>query len=181
MRCVSPIWSFMARRFHTLSFRTVRIVAVFSLCLGACPSCMVPPPEVQEEENLPPWVDWTVTFPASDDLIFERFVDSRQEFRIEDAVFDPEGDSIDIVWYWESDNDPPTPIFGDQTMEMSPCDIRSLANSAKGSAFSVKVLVSDGALTWTGDPDAPLPVRVEEGHQVSKRIWLVTLLGECPQ
>jgi len=99
------------------------------------------------------------------------------EFRIDGAVFDPEGDGVEIVWYWIADNGLPTAWYGDEVMSLTPCDLRALANASR---VSVKVLVSDGNLKWTGRADRPLPVDVEEGFQVAKRVWEVTLVGECP-
>lgn len=146
-----------------------------ALCLPA--ACVVPPPEELEAENLPPYLDWTATVPLQDQFIFSRNAEGRIEFRIDGAVDDPEGDRLDIVWYWVADTGLPTVWYGDLAMTLTPCDLRVLANAQR---MSVKVLVSDGTLTWTGQADTPLPVEVEEGHSVAKRVWEVTLVGECP-
>ncbi len=140
-------------------------------------ACLVPPPEELESENLPPYLEWTATVPLQDQFVFSRNAEGRIEFRIDGAVADPEGDRLDIVWYWVADTGLPTVWYGDSVMTLTPCDLRVLANAQR---MSVKVLVSDGELVWTGQADTPLPVTVEEGHTVAKRVWEVTLVGECP-
>lgn len=139
--------------------------------------CVVPPPEEVESENLPPFLDWAETVPLQDQFVFSRNAEGRIEFRIDGAVDDPEGDRLSIVWYWVADSGLPTVWYGDMTMTLSPCDLRTLADAER---MSVKVLVSDGELTWTGLADTPLPVTVEEGHSIAKRVWEITLVGECP-
>lgn len=169
----------MARWLRRLNscWRSARLVGCLLAALFLPPACVVPPPEDMDAENLPPYLDWTATVPLQDQFIFSRNAEGRIEFRIDGALDDPEGDRLDIVWYWVADGGLPTVCYGDVSMTLTPCDLRILANAQR---VSVKVLVSDGQMTWTGQADTPLPVVVEEGHSVAKRVWEVTLVGECP-
>ncbi len=147
--------------------------------LIAATACVIPPPEIREQDNLPPRIDWSLTQPSLDEPVFNRTTEDRIEFRIDEAVTDPEGDPLYVLWYWEAPDGVPTAVFGTGTMELRPCDSRKLANASPGQYVAVKVLVSDGRLTWTGDPDDDLPATFPDGFEVARRVWYMKLLGEC--
>lgn len=137
----------------------------------------MPPPEGEQAVNQPPFIDWSLTYPEADEFGRSRNANAQLEFRIDGAFYDPDGDQIDIVWYWIADKGAPTVWFGDETMTLDPCELRTLAEAA---TVWVHVLVSDGVMSWTGEPGVPFPVDVDDDSFVVKRMWTVSLTGECP-
>lgn len=173
----------MARLLHLRALSLARGKALSFLLVLAVwqlAGCVVPPPEVREEDNLPPWIDWNLTVPNIDEPTFDRTTEDRLEFRLDDSVQDPEGDYVDVLWFWVGPDGLPTPVYGSDTMDLRVCDNRKLANATPGQYVAVKVVVSDAEIEWTGDLDSALPVEVPEGFEVARRIWYVKLLGECP-
>jgi len=150
--------------------------------------CIVPPPEVVEPENRPPWLDWTLTTPQEDELTWDRSTESHKEFSIEGAVFDPEGDRIEILWYWVGTNELPESEYGTETMLLENLcqNNNSFATAISGEFITVEVVVSDHKLKWLGNAgeEGPVDTGVDDSgnpRPLIKRIWVVKLLGECNQ
>lgn len=167
----------MARSLHIAGhgLPTGRLLFLIGFVLWNAAGCALPPPEFEEGDNLPPWIDWSKTEPASDDVMVEFLGSGWLTFRIGEAVFDPEGDPLDIIWYWEmADQESPVRLSGYLEMLLYPCDSALLKQSVEG-YFTVNVVVSDGILTWNPGEYGDLHVDVEEGHDISKRLWVVRM------
>lgn len=123
--------------------------------------CVVPPPEPGEEAvNLPPVIHWDLATPSDYKLaLFDGSI-PQLDFSIEGAVFDPEDDDLDYLWFVWTNNDHKIPQFGRTGMSLFPCDSAKLE---KAVWVSVMVAVSDRPLTFDNlevDSDA-LPVKAQ--------------------
>lgn len=149
--------------------------------------CVIPPEEVEESENLPPLIDWSLTTPTKDRNVFirEKLADTLR-FSIEQAVYDPEGDRIETLWFWIYDDGSARAQVGAKT-HLFENNCYTDAKFESSDWIIVEVVVSDAELTWrgTGSTGDQYPVATsldKEGNPrpAARRTWLVELQGECP-
>lgn len=156
--------------------------------------CVVPPDEQFESPNLPPWIDWSLTVPAEDQFVFDLSNKLVEEFSIEQAAEDPEGDSVYAFWYYRvwrliEDTDKYEKGksyklfagFGELSYDFPTCT----HSPAPGSRIQVVVAVSDVKLKWVGSVDEDNPVEPGEDEDgearpMVKRVWWMDLDGVCP-
>jgi len=147
---------------------------------------VVPPPELHEHPNEPPTLDWPLTVPAKDGFTFQRREENVQQFNIEGAVDDPEGDPLYTIWYWVDPDGKPHFLFGTLSMTWdNPCDLKPFSSPKSGSFITVEVVVSDHVLTWAPKDNEAQPVQTqtdENGtpYPMIKRVWVIELLDTCP-
>jgi len=167
------------------------LIALSVLVLWQVAGCVAAPPEEVELPNHPPWIDWSLTVPAEDNKEFDLGEYLVEEFSVEQAVEDPDGDPIYIQWYWRRDDEAePEKLlpmkgpkgFGELTFDFRPCDFSKLLDATR---VKVVVAVSDTMLIWDSVTDADNPVRPgadEDGNPrpMVKRVWTLVLKGECP-
>jgi len=129
-------------------------------------------------------IDWSLTVPQGDETVFQKLGTAPIEFRVDQAVYDPEGDRIEYLWYWRYEfEDLLVPMVGSSTHMME--NRCTSDNAFKESGWIiVEVVVSDGELRWVGGTEPENPVATspdDEGNPrpVVKRTWTVFLTGDC--
>lgn len=142
-------------------------------------SCLMPPaPPPEKTPNLPPVLEPSKIEPPTNLLQHE--LGSVLQFSIENAVSDPEGDELDIIWYYVASQDGIPRLYStrSKTTSIDPCQYILLKQSPW---FLMVVIVSDAALVWQGDTNLSQPVFVEEGFVPAQWTWVVRLTGTCSE
>mgnify|MGYP006865123641 CR=1 FL=1 len=166
----------MVRLLHYISNGGVR-GSLRLLVLWQLPSCVVPPPEEVVVQNHSPELDWNLTTPIGPDCQFDRTLSSVEPsitFSLENAVFDPDGDSLQYVWYWRSPGGAPWPVVGEESMTLFPCEFVALSTA---DSVEVVVWVHDEDIKFSGG-EAEFPISYETGYPLV-RYWTLELLGNC--
>lgn len=169
----------MAQGLHKFSgIRAALLLLLLPVVLWQVPGCLFPPDVVDDTDNLPPELDWTLSTPVDFEYKFDRSTGLNLDFSIANAVTDPEGDQLYYVWYREvpDSGKGPIPEVGHESMFLDPCDNTTVRNSPR---VNVAVWVSDEPLEF--DKDAELfPIDYGTRTPVA-RFWTVVFIGgECP-